>query len=215
MAITFNQIMDRAAYALDKPFDHILKERFINAFKLELANRIHQAIDKNGIDKAMRSRFTIELIKVDIADTCIVDYNCTVLRSEYRVPSPVRYKSDEPFVFVGSPDGFITFTYTELHELEDSKYLRYIGDTIRYNYVNGFIYVFNNTKFKYAAVDGVYVDPTSLTICNSVDEAICLDNDYAMPYPDDMINEIISTLLKREFGLVKTDNKEVDTDVNN
>ena len=97
---TLNEISATICDALGKPFDGMLKQRVKFSIKYYRAMLIRRDAERNPMSKHNVQRMNVKLKKVDKADTCVVDIDCDVLRTEHKIPKPVRMNSDSPFKYV-------------------------------------------------------------------------------------------------------------------
>ena len=137
---TLNRIVDEFADALSRPFDTLLKERLKLIIINERALLIRQSIGKTGIDKQFRQRYTVDISPVDKADS-MVTLGSNLLRTNNKIATPVRYKTDTPFSYVGTSDGQVSYIYTDYSELKFISTLSLNASAIRYLYINGYLYL--------------------------------------------------------------------------
>ncbi len=199
---TLNQIAERIAYALNDPLDTMLKENLKFSIKYWRSMLIRRDVAQNGLSDEFLQRIYIDLVKVDKADACDFAIGCDViLRSKYKVPKPVRLKTDVVFKFVGIFDlenNLKATTYTEFEEFRYTKFNRFTDKSVRYNYTNGYLYFFNNTMLKKAVIQSAFSDPTSV---NTACDTPCYDDNMEFPCADDMIQQIFQGIVNGEFPM--------------
>ncbi len=207
---SLNQHAERIASLLRRPFDHELKERAKDALRNLRATRLRQSAEKNGLDPYYSLSYIAELITVDITDNCFVDLGCPVLRTKNTIAEPVRIKTDVPFTFVGGVDG-TEFTYlSDLSKLRHMKTLRYMGETFFYTLQNKYLYLYNAKRIKFVTLTSLFVNPEdAVNVC--ANGACYTDNDE-FPMPADLVEGMITELLKTHFGLTQPIDTEVDVD---
>ena len=204
---TLNEIVYNIAETVGKGLDVILRERLKFTVKYYRAEFIRQDIERNGISSVFQQRFTAKLVKTDLADSCALTVGCTVLKTEKPIPTPVRIKtSGGLFKYVGTADFADAFSYREVQELKYSKYNKFTGNSISYDYKNNHIYVFNNTKIKFVTVQGIFEDPESVNSCAS---EVCYTDDSPYPISADMIRRITLGIRSGELAIMTPD-REVD-----
>lgn len=197
---TLNEISERIAYALNKPLSFVLQENIKASVKYWRAMLIRRDVSANGLSDEFLQRIYVNLVKVDKADACNFQDGCQVLRTKVPIPKPLRLKNDVVFKFVGSENGK-AFTYTEYEEVPFTCYNKYTSKVLRYAYINGYIYVFNNLKLKKLAIQSIFADPSEIsTVCDE-----CYSDDKPYPIGEDMIQAIIQGILTGEFRLKPTD----------
>jgi len=205
---TLNKIAQNIADSLGKPFDVLLRERIKYTVKYYRAEFIRQDIERNGISSHFLQTFTTELVKADKADTCLVNVNCTILKTKNPIPSPVRVKG-ELFKYIGDAGYKQAYTYRQLEELQYSEYNKYTSKVKSYDYKNDYIYVFNTTKVKYITIQAVFEFPEEVnTVCSVTKE--CYTDDSKFPISSDMIRRITVGLLSSELRMLNISDKEVN-----
>lgn len=202
---SLNQIAHTICDRLNQPFNVMLHERKKFEVKYWRAELIRQDVNKNGLSYEFIQSFVTELVKVDKADNCVVGINCTILRTATKIPKPVRLKEDVPFKYVGEVGGNASYPYTELEELKYTLANKYTGKSIRYNYTNGYIYIFNNTKLKYLSLQGIFTNPELVNDCVASGSTVCYNDDMEFPIADDMLRVIIDGLVNEELKTPVTD----------
>lgn len=197
---TLRQEVSKIITNLNLPFDKVLYLRVKDLLLDSRATIIKQSLDKAGlINDVYIQKYIIELTKSDIADYCKVDLDCDILRSKNKIATPIKYKSDTPFIFVGTIDGKESFLYaTNIGEVMNSKYMKYLRNSLRYLYIDNYIYLYGNTKIKYARLDAVYANPTIITDdCDG--DGICLNDDMEFPITADLL-PLVRELVYRELS---------------
>jgi len=205
---TLNEIADLVAGRLDDPLNEVLKESIKFSVKYYRATLIRRDVAKNGDSLHFLQTLKVKLKRVDKADSCIASLGCPILRSENKIPNPIRLNSDEAFNFVGSVGRQKGFTYTRLEELPYTTYLEFNALEVRYEWINGYLYIFNNLKFKYAELVAAYADPSKVK--DDCSDVACFNDDMEFPLGEDMIETIIKALLSGEFRLVTKEDNVVE-----
>jgi hypothetical protein len=212
---SLNEIAINIADNLGQPFDHMLIERIKFNVIHYRAMFIRRDQDRNNhISPILQQDLgCIPLEEVDAAECCDIESNCTVLRTKYKLPTPIRLKGNSDFIYVGD----ITKTGPiDLVEPDSLKYLnagRYSKLGRYYYYLNDRIYLIN-TELDYVNVRGVFVDPREVAAFNQCEGADCYTDDSKFPIADDMIEGITMGLLNGQFRLIQgSDNKEIKFDV--
>lgn len=207
---TLNQIAERIAYALNDPLNVMLRENIKFSIKYWRSMLIRRDVAQNGLSDEFLQRIPIDLIKVDKADNCDFAIGCDyILRSKFKIPKPVRLKTDVVFKFVGIFDlqgNMKATTYVEFEEFRYTKFNKVTSNAVRYNYSNGYLYFFNNTMLKKAMIQSIFSDPASV---NTACEEDCYNDDMEFPVADDMIQQIFAGILSGEFKL-KPVSEEID-----
>lgn len=210
--ITYRQLASKVAILINQPFNFELSERVKDSFKFILATRIRQSIQQHGIDETLKLNYSIELERyTPIENKSYNVLNTTVnipdLRYRYRtvnkVLRSVRFPNDAPFTKISTVDGII-ISYFNQTENTYSPRTRFTPSLVYY-LDNGYIVVLCNNKtlkLKLIDIESIFEDMDQVVQYYSN----VLDNEDAeIPFPMDLINSIMTELLKTEFGVVTTD----------
>lgn len=209
--LSLNEISERIAYALNEPLNYILKENIKFSVKYWRALLIRRDVATNGMSNSFLQRFYMDLIKVDKADSCNFNLDCVqVLRTKNTIPTPVRLKNDSLFKFIGTVDGK-SFPEVEYEEIPYTCYNKFTSNSIRYAYINNYIYVFNNLKLKKLALQYIVEFPE--TINNSCTSDSCYNDDMPFPCPADLVQQIINGILSSEFKILNPNDEEINVDI--
>lgn len=211
--MTLNEISYFIAERFGKDEDEAFIEQIKFSVKYYRALLIRRDAERNQTNRTYLQNFIQPLIKVDEADTCVTQIGCEILRTENKVPKPIRLKQDTPFTFVGSVGYKKGITYMSPSLIEDLKFLPYIANEWFYTYINEYIYLYNMNKIKRILIEASFEDPTkALTLCeNSVN---CVNDNEEFPLSADMVQQVIQSILGGEFQLVNPQDKEIDIDDN-
>jgi len=137
---TLRLISDEISGALGRPFDAMFKERIKSILRHEVSTIVRQAIDKGSLTDHFKTRFSTSIsIVEDSSLPC--GTTCGAIRSTNKLAQPIRYKTDDPFSFIGNKDGTVVYIYTKLTELPYADLTEaYQAKPIRYIYENGYLY---------------------------------------------------------------------------
>lgn len=208
--MTLNEAAERIAYERKDPFNIMFKETIKFSIRYWRAILIRRDVAANGISEEYLQRIHLPLIKVDKADSCNFDLGACngILRTKFSIPQPIRLKNDIPFKYVGDAYGK-SYSYTEYEEIPFTCYNRFTSKSIRYNYTNGYLYVFNNKLIKSITIQTAFVDPYK---ANTVCGGVCFNDDSEFPCPADLMFSIITGILNGEFKMITQLNGDVDLD---
>lgn len=200
---TLNQYASRIIGITGRTSDHSMRERVKDAFKSILATRIRQSISKNGIDDS----FVIPLEFPILEDTTTSIINFKIYKSEFKIPTPLRFNNDAPFVFVGVIDGE-PFSNRTLLEVKLSYKYDKKGFSKYYTFENNLLKLFIRTKYKTLELTNIsYTKVLLKTIFENPEEVISYytsddAQDVELPFPSDMLESVILELLKTEFNIM-------------
>lgn len=216
--MTLNEQAAMIANTLNQPFNHELKERIKDIYRQQMALYIRRSIKEHGIDSSLVISYNAELIRVGRYSKPVFnsdgDY---ILRSKYRVPSPLRYPGDSPFIYVGTVDGVTSFPQRNASEATYTHLYLSIGGSISYRLDNGYIYINDrpnhNPKLDYIKVEGIFESPEEvLSMYDDVD-----GQDINLPFPADIaaiihgqVLQLVGSVAPDDIAVKQTDNRIVN-----
>lgn len=171
----------------------------------QLIRRNHQ---KYGNQIYFERSVDIPLEESDLIDDCDVS-GCLILRTTVDLPDTIRFDFQPPYNKVTAQNkGFgtrpVVFDWTTPENFSYQLYLPYVGNEPRYTVINDRIYILNNKLIDHINVRAAWARPDQLKTLGCID---CNEEDLTIP--DDIGKEIISILLKEEFGgLLPTSNND-------
>jgi len=201
MQVSLNNLVHMLADRVGQPFSIPLQEQLKVILNYKRADWFQKVLDKHPEQRKYYFKdFTAELQRVDKAE-CPIDVDCTVLRTVYQVPVPVRTELTL-FDYVGDPDKLDGYGYATPEQIQFLKmYNKYTADRPRYFYINGYIYIYNEAELDYINVRGVWSDPRQLSAFKC-DDVACYTDDDQYNIPEDVINLMIQDVLKGELKLL-------------
>ena len=212
--MTLNQLAASIANQLRQPFNHELQERIKDLFKEEMALYIRRSIKEHGIDDGLKLSYTAKLKYVnELNDPVEDDKNkAKLLRTQFRIPTPVRIKNDSPFTFVGTANRRIGIAKRNVREHTLMHSFSSTGISFSYDYINGHIYVYdhkdNTYKSKYIVIESIFESPEEvLSIYEDVD-----GQDIQLPMPADIIAIARDKILQRVGSIPQ---KDISVEQNN
>lgn len=201
---SLNKVGSQIVSRLNKPFSTMLRDEVKDLFLSEIALLIRRTINKSGIDREYVASYVVELQLVDSGDNTIKVVGDNILRSVNRIPSPIRHDTPTPFIYVGKTDGSYGYGYLNNYHAPFAAYLPNIAEAITYDYVDGYLYVYNAidetedpptypTETKLIAP---YADFRLLKDQQAGGRGISYDDDMELPYPQDLISTAINSVLQ-------------------
>ena len=200
---TLNQYAARIASLVNQPDNHELKERIKDMIKTGFANRIRQSVEKHGIDDILKLTYEAEVESVTGSTDELITKN--------KVATPIRIISDAPFMFVGTKDG-------QAYRYENSRGAAKCrksgrathtptGSNTSYFIENGYIHIIKpaDTTISTIQITSIFENP------DEVLATTCDGQDVELPFPNDMLENIIYEILKTEFNMYPRD---IDIKVN-
>lgn len=208
---SLNEIATAFIDSVNQEFNIPLRERIKFHVKHLRAKFIRQDFEKNKISRNVISSYVDKLIKVDQLDNCLVELDCTILRTEKKVPKPVQLKGTL-FQYVGSVS-YSGKSWGEVgpDEISTLPYKMFTVKSDRWYYTNDYIYVITDGKYKYIRIESAFEDPEkAITVCT--DSTNCLTDDDEFPISLHMIDMIYKELRGIAIISKKVDDKEVTND---
>jgi hypothetical protein len=206
---SLNLIASSDAMLMGRPFDTPLIENIKVLYRQLAPKYIRQSIERNGVDDIMRKGYVAKLTRASRLDPCVIE-GCTIVRTELKVPTPLRYKSDVPFLYVGvadllKPRPFIYILPVELKYINSYKLNNRIP---RYFYLNDYLYFINIGLVEEVRVINIWENPDEVVSYCTND---CWTDDMEYPIPMD----IISAIKKEIFDFYNVKMPDSDVTVTN
>jgi hypothetical protein len=145
----------------------------------------------------------IKLIKVDKAECCEIDLDCDILRTEIKLPKPIRLKT-KVAIIVNAVDKQTTLDVILPQRSPYIKYSKYTAAIPRVYYLNGYIYVPNTLELTNLNVRAIIENPEEANsfLC---DGEACYTADSNYPLPADMVQPLTELILSKEMNyMLKT-----------
>lgn len=191
---TLNKLAYQVASSFDRDSDFLFIERLKDLI-LNTSNLFkHREVDKYGINERYVQPYVAELELVNASMDSTVTSKFTLLRTTNKIPAPLHFQSDTPFVFVGSLDRMISYRKIKPYIMKSSRSLRLIGNAICYFYTNQYIYIWNNTKLESVLIEAIY---ESIDVTRGYDDPtkLCYIDDMEFPLAGDMLNDVIKEVI--------------------
>ena len=202
--MTIDELVDSVAGQFERELDHVFKQQVRTNVIIARAEAIRQYMDKHG---ATPSSFLNQInvaptTVVDVAEWCDLDLECDIVRTENKIPEPIRIKGkNNSFTYVGEADnsnayGFILDPGDVEYILKDRWMSKCENFTpVFYSYVNDYIYVINDNP-EQIRVRGVFADVDAVLQANNCNGDNCVDS--ILTIPDD-VSTVIKDLVYREM----------------
>lgn len=221
-------LVSEMAHSVGRPNNAALREN-IKLLILQTRNEVIRRSYENHlyVDKVLTQRFTVTLTTVNDGDIQLskdlkdIDI-AKIKRTLQVVPRPVRLTNNLPFDRVST----VGFKYNREIPFIKETTARFSSSVPglcgmnRYDYINGYIYIFpSNGKdiaFNKIVIEGAFEHPNPIDVSNGVaDEwATALDeNEFLLS--EDMIGQIKEIIYKRDLlnNLRETNEHSINTDV--
>jgi len=218
-----DHIVTQIADSLNRPIDAALKARIKELVIQEFAMFVSRSINKYGIDKEFVYSYTITEFTIT---NYINQKELTIpyLTTVNKIPRPLRYESDTPFVYVGLEEGNIPFAFRNFSSRQYTNLLPNVGLIPSYDFHEDRIRIWNapielmipklyddpNPPDNIVAptakllVQQVPADPRASSTPDVIQNIF--DGDKEFPITQDMVQQIKLSLLKGELSV--TDSKD-------
>ncbi len=144
----------------------------------------------------------VTLIEVDKAECCDLNSNCTILRTELLLPKPVELDYKDAITFVGSIEKQRSYELSSSNQSYFDTFNKYTGNVPKAYYLNGYIYITNETFLKHISVRGIFEDPQEAARFHTCSGEACYTDDSRYPISDKMIPIITDLILQKELNVV-------------
>jgi len=156
----------------------------------------------------------IPLISVDKAECCEITLDCDILRTEVKIPNPIRLKTRIGITYVGSIDKQTTFDLILPQRSPYIKYSKYTAHVPRAYYLNGYIYIPNNHDLAAINVRAILENPKDANGFLCGDEP-CYTTNSEFPMPADMIQPMTELILSKEMNYMLRTAPDSENDTHN
>jgi len=191
---TLKTLAYQVASSFDRDTDFLFIER-IKDLIIQTRNQfVHRETDKYGINDRYIQPYNAELELVNASVDSTITSKYTLLRTTNKIPAPIRFNSDVPFVFVGSLDRMIGFRNIKPYIMKYGRSLRLIGNAICYFYTNKYIYIWNSTKLERVLIEAIY-EQLDVTQDSTDPTGLCYKDDMEFPLAGDMLNDVIKEVI--------------------
>lgn len=221
---SINQVVSEVVHALGQPNNYALREN-VRSLVIHTRNElIRHSMENHGyVDSVLQQRFKVSLQQV--TDGEIVGSTKYVKRTTQKVPRPVRFTNNLPFLRVSNPGYFDSREIPYIKETTSRfrEYLPGMKGIASYDYINDYVYIFpsyNNTEnsqdplynLSDIIIEAPFEHPTEIDIKsgNGADyDYLNDDNEWLLP--EDMIGQIKDIIFKRDL----LQNRREDDEINN
>ena len=187
---TLNTLAFQVASSFDRDTDFLFIERIKDLIIQTRNTFVHREIDKYGVNYRYVQPYVADLEEVNASEESTIISKFTLLRTVNKIPVPLRFNTDVPFVFVGSLDRMIPFRYIKPYIMKFSRNLRLIGGAICYFYTNEYVYVYNTIKLDKLLLETVF-EQLDVTQDHNDPTGLCYKDDMEFPLAGDMLNDVI------------------------
>lgn len=209
---SLNEIAEHIAVSFDVQNNEIFKDSIKFRIKQLASLLMEREQEQYGTSMFYLQSYEAELEQVDANDSClesVPDSDCVILKTKNPVPTPIKTKTGNPFLFVGNATKDVIFAYGKKEHVKFMSYLKFAGKAYYYEYINNYIYVYNATKIKTIRIDAKY-DKTILDYCDDASSE-CVTDDMEFPCSAGIMAQVIDIIIKGGLAaIVKDANVEIN-----
>ena len=159
--------------------DSRLTSRHIYNKLLSVRSRLmSQKVNKNQLLSQWSYQLLpcVELIKAPLHECpCLPDSKCVILRSKYRLPSPIPSISKDVIQYVTTLDGLTKFDRTTFENEKYSKGNKFTSKDSNYYIKDGYLYITHKKSLEVVTLSGLFNDPLEAMYFPSYCEDNCKD----------------------------------------
>lgn len=203
--MTVQEIQYIIASPLAKDQDFEFLNSLIPVINGWYARLVKQRLERGGKQLEYESSFDAKLIKDSLYNLCDGE-GCIILRTENTIPSPIHLNYYEPFR-VSSITKELSFDFSTPEQYRFQKHNRYTGKSLKFFYINGYVYVTTHKHIKHINIRGIFLDDLALSQFDN-----CANCGIDREIPNDMANKIIESIRASDLRILtpQEDNGEIE-----
>lgn len=145
----------------------------------------------------------VELELVDPAECCEIDTECFILRTKDPIPKLLELQDRNTLEYVGTITKDKSFQIIPVARKRWMKYNKYTSKMPAAYYLNGYVYITNNTLLEEISIRGIFSDPRDVSRYNKCEgDSLCYNkvtDDY--PIAEWMVGPLTEMILKNEMNI--------------
>lgn len=202
---SLNEVVSILAARSGRTFDVPFQEEMKVLVAVTGAKFMKDSLTKKPLDR----RYYIQSVVLPLERVpkieCPIEYGCA-LRTTSLVPTPLR-TGGVLFDYVGTPDMEIPFSHGGDWKETYFKYNKYTSQNTRYTLRDSRIYVEDKERtLEYIGLQYIPENPLALRGLKCADGS-CIDDDYILLIPGDLIDPIITSILTTKLGVIAPKDK--------
>ena len=205
--MTKQDVVDQVALMLNRPNDLILKNALGDIVVQQLNMFLRRSVARHGVDDSLILPFysPVHTINKDthMPITGGGPLSPRVSKSTLRIPTPLRYDTDTPFIRVASIED-VTFPYRPPYHHNKSYLasLPFVDLTIpEYTIINNFLIFSAVLTTSEVVVYQLYSNPDEAIDNYYARLGFVFDEQTAFPYPADLVGDITTSILKGNLAV--------------
>tara|TARA_Y100001963_G_C6694860_1_gene406488 strand:- start:335 stop:1036 length:702 start_codon:yes stop_codon:yes gene_type:complete len=155
----------------------------------------------------------IKISKVDASKCCSLPSECSVYRTNAKIPKTIRYNFEEAITYVGDITGIENIPVVNSNTVRWLPYDRYTKDKMKAYMIGDYIYIYNADGLEDINIRGVFEDPEDVARFSDCNGVKCY-NDSKSDYPIsiDMLSLINQGLINGELALLSGTFSDTEND---
>ena len=155
----------------------------------------------------------LKVIKVDASKCCALPIDCSVYRTEEKIPKTIRFNFEEAITHVGNVTGTGTIPFIHSSTIQWLPYDKYTKDKMKAYMIEDYLYIYNADGLEVINARGVFEDPKTIEKFKECVDGGCYDDEkHDYPIPMDMITRINQGILSGELQLLSTSQSDTSND---
>ena len=155
----------------------------------------------NGVEQDLKC---LKMKKVDASKCCGFPTDCTVYRSEEKLPKFVRLNFNDAITYAGDSTGINSYQIVEPHFIQWIPYDKYTKNKKKAYIIDSYLYLYNAHGDDQINIRGIFEDPEELGKFQSCTSDKCYDDDSDFPLPMDMVQTITQGILSAEMQILSS-----------
>lgn len=196
--MTLNEAAYLIAGNLNRNEDDVFIEEIKFAIKYYRAKILRDDFIRNGIDKNSVQSFVTNLVEVDKSLTHLIELDCNIIRTEEKIPIPIKVKTSSPFLYAGEVGFLRPFGYIEFNQISLIKENRFTSKSTYYTYENSYVYVIGNRRLQWLAFQAYWEKPEEV-IELLISDNNCYDDNMEFPLRMDILMFIVNGILENRL----------------
>mgnify|MGYP003152691357 FL=1 len=186
--------------------DHISLDQVKFTIKYYRAMFIRRDMSRNGFvsNGVEQDLKCLKMKKVDATKCCGFPTECSVYRSEKRLPKFVRLNFNDAITYAGDATGTNSYQIVEPHMVQWIPYDKYTKNKKKAYIIDSYLYLYNAHGDDQINIRGIFENPEELSKYTSCDDGVCYDDDTDFPLPMDMVQAITQGILSAEMQILSS-----------
>lgn len=140
---------------------------------------------------------------IDSAEDDSISSGRTIVRTDDKIPAPIRLKNKEAITYIVSDDKVGTpIPLIDAHRTPWQEHNKYTQDKCFAFYRGGYLYIYNNVTLDTVYIRGIFEDPEEVYNFTRENGLDLYDDNSPFPISNDMLQNITQSILSGEGKIV-------------